>query len=166
MRKTRRAGAKAWIQSSAKGTNPIGLLRTFQHARNPTHLWRESSDAGLLAKKKTKAIRTWKRRSCRPNPKMCWKPMKCGHLSTKDGTNAGFGRSCVVGLARSWRLSSGIAARRLVAGCGSRFHQPTRVATVTAISGKPINSFFLKRHTSALAKTVDKQTTWSVGITP
>jgi len=26
---------------------------------------------------------------------MSWKPMQCGYLSMNDGTNTGFGRSCV-----------------------------------------------------------------------
>jgi hypothetical protein len=38
---------------------------------------------------------------CLPNPKMCWKLTKCGHLSKKNGTNAGFGQSCADVLAKS-----------------------------------------------------------------
>jgi len=35
---------------------------------------------------------------CQQRLKMPWKPMKCGYLSMKDGTNTGFGRSYVTGL--------------------------------------------------------------------
>src|SRR6266508_4919998 len=97
---------------------------------------------------------------------MYWKPMKCGHLFMKDGTNAGCGQSCAVARAKLWRWSSGIEARPPVVGCGSKFHQNTRPAKVTAISGKPINSSFLIRHTNVLAKKADKSVIWNVGITP
>ena len=97
---------------------------------------------------------------------MCWKLMKCGHLFTKDGTNAGFGQSCVVEHAKSWPWSSGIVAKQPAVNFGNKFHQPIKLAKATAIFGKRINSSFLKKHMSALARAAGRQTTWSVGITP
>jgi hypothetical protein len=105
-----------------------------------------------------------KRHSCLPNLKMFWKSMNCGHLSKKDGTNVGYGQSCAVELVKSWRLCSEIAARRAVANCGSKSLPLTKVARVTVTSGKPINSFFLLRRMSALAREADKPITWNVGI--
>jgi IS1 family transposase len=58
--------------------------------------------------------------------------MKCGHLSTKDGTNAGFGRSCAGAHAKSSLLSSGIMARQLVASLGSKSRKLTKAAGVTS----------------------------------
>ena len=58
-----------------------------------------------------------------------------------------------------------IAARRPAANFGNEFHKPIGLAKATAISGKPINSSFLKKPTNALAKGVGRQTIWSVGIT-
>lgn len=92
--------------------------------------------------------------------------MKCGHLSTKDGTNAGFGPSCAVGHVKLWLLSSVIAARQPVVHFGAKSHRSIGLVEATAISGKPIHLSFQQKHTSVLAKGADRQTTWSVGITP
>lgn len=165
LRKTRCARTETWIHRSAEGTDLVSLSGTFQYARHPTYLWCQPSDAGSLAKKKTKSIQNLKTRFCRSSLKTYWKPMKCGHLSMSDGTNAGFGRLYVVALARLWPLSSGIEVKRPVANFGSKFHKPIRLATVTAISGKPTNSSFLKRHTSALAREAGRSIIWNVGIT-
>jgi transposase-like protein len=73
--------------------------------------------------KKTKPTRNLKTNFCLPNPKMYWKPMKCGHLFMNDGTNAGSGRSCVGELAKSWHLSSVIAVRQPAVHFGNRFHR-------------------------------------------
>jgi hypothetical protein len=158
------SGAETRLHGRTKRANPISLLRTFQYARHPTHFWGEPSDTGFLAKKKTRPVQNLKRPSCLPNLKMSWKPMKCGHLCKKDGTNVGCGRSCAVELVKSWRLCLEIEARRAVANCGSKSHLLTKVARVTVTSGKPINSFFLLRHMSALAREADKPITWNVGI--
>ena len=166
LRKTRCSRTETWLHRSAKRTDLVCLSWTLQYARDPTHFWCESSDAGLLAKKKPKPTRNLKTHFCQPNLQMCWKPMKCGHLSTKDGTNAGCGRSCAVALVKSWPLLSVIAARRVAASSGSKFHKRIRLARVTAISGKLINLSFLKRPMRVLAKAAGRQTTWSVGITP
>ena len=72
-----------------------GVQRTFGVSRPTLASW---------LKKKTKPIRNLKTRSCLRNLRMCWKPMKCGHSSTKNGINAGCGRSCAAELAKSWRL--------------------------------------------------------------
>jgi hypothetical protein len=165
LRKTWCAGTETWIYRSTERTDFVCLSRTLQHARCPTPLWCESSDAGLLAKKKTKPIRNLKTRFCQPNLKMCWKPMKCGRLSTKNGTNAGFGRSCAAELAKLWRLSLEIAVRRLAACFGSKFHKHTRVAKVIVISGKHMRLSFLWRRTNVLAKEAVRPITWNVGIT-
>ena len=49
--------------------------------------------------------------------------MKCGHLSTKDGTNAGSGRSCVAGLAKSWPFVIGDRSEAPAVNFGNKFHQ-------------------------------------------
>lgn len=104
LRKARRSGTETWLHRSTKRANLIGLLRTLQYARCSTHLWCEPPDIGLLAKKKTRPIQNLKRRSCLPSLTIFWKPTKCGHLSRKDGTNAGCGRFCAAELAKSWLL--------------------------------------------------------------
>ena len=158
------SGAKTRLHRRTKRANPVSLLGAFEYARHPTHFWCEPSDPGFLAKKKTRPVQNLKRHSCLPNLKMFWKPMKCGHLSKKDGTNVGYGQSCAVELVKSWRLCSEIAARRAVANCGSKSLPLTKVARATVTSGKPINSFFLLRRMSALARAADKPITWNVGI--
>jgi hypothetical protein len=55
----------------------------------------------------------------------------------------GFGRSCAVAHAKLWFLSLVIGVKQPAASFGSKFHKRTKVAKVTAISGKPINSSFL-----------------------
>ena len=104
-------GAETRLHGRTKRANPIRLLRTFEYARYPTDFWCEPSDPGFLAKKKTRAVQNLKRHSCLPNLKMSWKPMNCGHLSKKDGTNVGCGQSCAVELVKSWRLCSETEAR-------------------------------------------------------
>lgn len=158
------SGAETRLHRRTKRANPVSLLRAFQHARHPAYFWCEPSDTGILAKKRTKPVQNLKKRSCLPNLKMSWKPMKCGHLSKKNGTNVGCGQSCAAELAKSWPLCSETEARRAVANCGSKSHRLTEVARVTVISGKPINSFFLRKHTNVLASKADKPITWNVGI--
>ena len=68
-----------------------GIQRTFGVSRPTLVSWL----------KKTRTVQGLKKRSCQPNLKMFWKLMKYGHLSKKDGTNAGYGQSCVVGLVKS-----------------------------------------------------------------
>ena len=104
LRQARRSGAQTRLHRSSERANSVSLLRTFQHAGHSTYLWREPPDIGLLAKKKTRPTQHLKRRFCPPSLTMSWKPMKCGHLSKKDGTNAGCGPSCAAELAKSWRL--------------------------------------------------------------
>ena len=86
---------KEKILSAYSGRSSMrGIQRTFGVSRPTLVSWL----------KKTRPVQNLKKRSCLPNLKMCWKPTKCGHLSTKNGTNAGFGRLCVVALAKLWRL--------------------------------------------------------------
>lgn len=166
LRETRCAGTETRIHRSPERTDFVRLPRTIQHARRATHLWRQPSDVGLLVKKKTKPIQPLKTRSCLPNPKMCWKPTKCGRLSTKNGTSAGFGRLCAVGHAKLWRLSSGIGVRQPAVHFGNKFRKRIQVAEVIAIFGKPINSSFLSRPMNVLGKEADRLITWNVGIAP
>ena len=157
-------GAETRLHGRTKRANSVSLLRAFQYAWDPAHFWCEPPNTGFLAKKKTKPFQNLKKRSYPPNPKMSWKLTKCGHLSKKNGTTAGCGPSCAVALAKSWRLSSEIEVRQLVARCGSKSHQPTKAARVTVISGKPTNLSFLLKPMSVLARAVDKPIIWSVGI--
>ena len=156
---------EARIYPGAKGTNLGGTPWTLQYARHPTHLWCQPSDTRSLDKKRTQPTRNLKTHFCLPRLKIFWKRMKCGHLFIKDGTNAGFGRSCVAELAKSWPLSLGIAVKQLVASFGSKSHQPTKVVKVTAISGKLIHSSFLRKLIIVSAKAAGKSIIWSVGIT-
>jgi hypothetical protein len=164
LRAPRCSGAETRLYGRTKRANPVSLLRTLQYAGHPAHFWCESSDTGFLAKKRTRPVPNLKKRSCQPSRKMSWKPMKCGHLSKKDGTNAGYGQSCVVELVKSWRLFLAIAARRVVANCGNKSHQPTKVVKATATSGKRIVSSFLLKHMNVLAREADKPIIWNVGI--
>lgn len=90
-----------------------GIQRTFGVSRPTQVSWR---------KKRTKPVQNLKKRSCPPNLKMSWKPMKCGHLSRKNGTNVGCGQSCAAELAKLWHLCSETEARRAVANCGNKSH--------------------------------------------
>ena len=83
----------------------------------------------------------------------------------KDGTNAGFGQSCVAELVKSWPLSSGIAVKQAVASFGIKSQQPTKVVKVTVTSGKLIDSSFLKKHINVLVKEAVRQITWNDGTT-
>ena len=165
VRQTRCSRTETWLHGSPKRADPLRLCGTFQYAWHPTNVRSQPSDLSVLAKKKTKPTRNLKRRSYRLSPRMSWKPMKCGHLSMKDGTNAGSGRSCVAGLAKSWHLSSVIAARQPAVNFGNKFHRPIGFAKAIAISGKPTSSSFRKRRMSVLAKAAGRPTTWSVGTT-
>ena len=166
LRTPRGSGAETRLHPRTKRANPVRLRGAFQYARYSTHFRCEPSDTGFLAKKKTRPVPTLKRHSCLPSPKMSWKLTKCGHLSKKDGTNVGCGRSCAVELAKSWRLCLEIEVRQLVASCGNKSHLLTEVARVTVISGKLINSFFLPRRMNVLVREADKPITWRVGIAP
>ena len=83
----------------------------------------------------------------------------------KDGTNAGFGRSCADERVKSWPLSSGIAVKRAVASFGIKSQQPTKVVKVTVTSGKLIKSSFRKKLISVSAKAAVKLIIWNVGTT-
>lgn len=158
------SGAETRLHRSTKRANPVSLLRTLQYAWHPAHFRCESSDAGFLAKKRTRPAQNLKKLSCLPNLKMSWKPMKCGHSSKKDGTNVGCGQSCAAELAKSWRLYSETEARQAVVNCGSKSHRLTEVAGATVTSGKPISLFFLRKRMTVLAREADKPITWNVGI--
>ena len=164
LRTPRCSGAETRLHRRTKRADSVSLLRTLQYAWHPAPFRCEPSDTGFLAKKRTRPAQNLKKHSCLPNLKMSWKPMKCGHSSKKDGTNVGCGQSCAAELAKSWRLCSETEARRAVANCGSKSHQPTKVARVTVTSGKPISLFFLRKHMNVLAREADKPITWNVGI--
>jgi len=91
--------------------------------------------------------------------------MKCGHLSMKDGTNAGFGRLCAAELVKLWPLSSEIAVKQPVVSFGSKSQAPTKAAKATAISGKRINSSFLQKRINVLEKEVGRPIIWNDGTT-
>jgi hypothetical protein len=58
-----------------------------------------------------------------------------------------------------------IEVKVLAANFGNKFQKPIKLAKVTVIFGKHIKLSFLKRPMSVLAKKVDRQIIWNVGIT-
>ena len=91
--------------------------------------------------------------------------MKCGHLSMKDGTNAGFGQSCAVELVKSWPSSLEIAVKQPVASFGSKSQVPIKVVKATVTSGKRINSSSPKIPITVLEKEAGRRIIWNDGIT-
>ena len=91
--------------------------------------------------------------------------MKCGQLSMKDGTNAGFGQSCAVELVKSWPSSLEIAVKQPVASFGSKSQAPIKVVKATVTSGMRINSSFLQKRINVLEKEAGRRIIWNDGTT-
>ena len=95
---------------------------------------------------------------------MFWNWMNFGLSLVFARTSVGYGQFYVVELVRSLPSRLVTAAKRHARNFGSAFLKPIVGAIVSVISGTPIKRSFLKTLTKVLEKTVDKLTTWSVGI--